>query len=513
MADYEQRVFISYAWGEETSEREAIVNQIDRSLQKRGLKIVRDKRDLGYKGSIRNFMERIGEGDSIIVVISDKYLRSKNCMYELVQIAKNRQFIDRIFPIVLSDAKIYDAGDRLDYVEHWEKEKERLTKKIRELSDFSNLASIQQELTDVDDFRDEIDELAGLLKDMNTLTPGMHRDSDFSELFAAIEKRMKDHGTKPGPATETNRQSPAISPAGGKPIPVGMIAGAAGVLLVTAVILFSVLGSRASKPDPTPAPTQPSVVATPTTAPTQTAVKTTATEEPAPTFTPAPTLTPEPVIEPTATPAPISMNCIHAQVWKPASTDQNGFDSISENSDGCYSMEALGIFTDADGTLHLNNRGQRTAITSGIYTPIKNDSVIEFKIFVTGMYIANAPNPVMVNFAVAPLDDVLTARNSARFKLQVETSGTKPIIYFVLADVNENMGTKVGTQHYEYGRTYTIRLEVVGNSLKVYINGRKLAEELLIPTGQKAFFIGYTLPIAAGVDAEVKEITIDGVAR
>ena len=63
MAKNEQQVFISYAWGEETSERKAIANQIDKSLQKRGLKIIRDKRDLDYKGSIRKFMELIGEGE------------------------------------------------------------------------------------------------------------------------------------------------------------------------------------------------------------------------------------------------------------------------------------------------------------------------------------------------------------------------------------------------------------------------------------------------------------------
>ncbi len=153
MADYEQRVFISYAWGEETSEREAIVNQIDQSLQKRGLKIVRDKRDLGYKGSIRNFMERIGEGDSIIVVISDKYLRSKNCMYELVEIAENKQLADRIFPIVLSDAKIYDAGDRLDYIAHWDNEKDKLNEKYGALKDKSNTEGILEELSDYDKIR------------------------------------------------------------------------------------------------------------------------------------------------------------------------------------------------------------------------------------------------------------------------------------------------------------------------------------------------------------------------
>jgi hypothetical protein len=109
MEGYEQAVFISYAWGDE---REEIVNQLDQALAQRGLKIIRDKRDLGYKGSINAFMERIGQGNCVIVVISDKYLRSPNCMFELVEIAEGKQFHDRIFPIVLNDADIYDPVKR-----------------------------------------------------------------------------------------------------------------------------------------------------------------------------------------------------------------------------------------------------------------------------------------------------------------------------------------------------------------------------------------------------------------
>jgi len=287
MAQNEQKVYISYAWGEETSEREAIVNQIDQSLQKRGLKIIRDKRDLGYKGSIRKFMDRIGEGDSIIVVISDKYLRSKNCMYEFVQISKNKQLADRIFPIILSDAKIYDAGDRLDYVEHWEKEKARLNKKLREMKDFSNLQSVQEELNDYDDFRDEIDGLAGLLKDMNTLNPNMHKDSDFSELFTAIEKRMKDLGAKLGPVIEGKTPVSGASPAR-KPIPVGMLVGGAAVLLVVAIFAFSTLGKRGSNASPTEGSTQPAAVVEPTNpvaAPTDLPTQAAVTVESAPTAT------------------------------------------------------------------------------------------------------------------------------------------------------------------------------------------------------------------------------------
>jgi len=41
MSDYQRAVLISYAWGEEDEKREAIVNQLDQSLLKWGLKIVR----------------------------------------------------------------------------------------------------------------------------------------------------------------------------------------------------------------------------------------------------------------------------------------------------------------------------------------------------------------------------------------------------------------------------------------------------------------------------------------
>lgn len=50
-------VFISYAWG---GEREEIVNKLDAALRERGMTIIRDKRDLGYKGGIQDFMRRIG---------------------------------------------------------------------------------------------------------------------------------------------------------------------------------------------------------------------------------------------------------------------------------------------------------------------------------------------------------------------------------------------------------------------------------------------------------------------
>jgi len=188
MQGYEQTIFVSYAWG---GEREEIVNQIDQTLHKRGIKITRDKRDLGYKGSIKDFMERIGQGNCVIVVVSDKYLRSPNCMFELVEIAENKQFHDRIFPIVLADADIYDPVKRLGYVKYWEDKRNELAAAMKTV-DPANLQGIRDDMDLYDRIRDKISGLASTLKDMNTLTPQMHQDSDFSILYDAIEKRMKE---------------------------------------------------------------------------------------------------------------------------------------------------------------------------------------------------------------------------------------------------------------------------------------------------------------------------------
>ncbi|MGB7439478.1 MAG: COR domain-containing protein, partial [Coleofasciculaceae cyanobacterium] len=182
----EKEIFISYAWG---GENEEFVNNLDQTLQEKGVKIIRDKRDLGYKGLIKAFMERIGRGKCVIAVISDKYLKSSNCMFELVQVAKNGEFYDRIFPIVLADAQIYKPVARIKYITHWENEIKELDEAMKGVS-AANLQGFREEIDQYTDIRNTIAELTNLLKDMNTLTPDIHSQSEFEALIKAIEERL-----------------------------------------------------------------------------------------------------------------------------------------------------------------------------------------------------------------------------------------------------------------------------------------------------------------------------------
>jgi hypothetical protein len=184
----EKEIFISYAWGGESEE---IVNKLDAVFQSRGVTIIRDKRDLGYKGRIKAFMERIGRGKCVIVVVSEKYLKSENCMFELVQIAQNGQFYDRIFPIVLADANIYKPVNRIKYIKYWEEQIQELDEAMKGVG-AANLQGLREDIDSYTEIRRTIAELTNILKDMNTLTSEMHSETDFKALFQAIEQKMAE---------------------------------------------------------------------------------------------------------------------------------------------------------------------------------------------------------------------------------------------------------------------------------------------------------------------------------
>ncbi|MCP4362532.1 MAG: toll/interleukin-1 receptor domain-containing protein [Chloroflexi bacterium] len=188
----QKKVFISYKWNDPS---EDLVNDLVPALEEKGIEIIRDKEDLGFKGLIKEFMQEIGRGETIILVISDGYLHSENCMYELVQIYEQSKysgeaFYDRVMPVVLPDAQIYDPLDRLDYLDYWSEKQEKLVERTRRAKGLQNMQSINEAINLYDQIRDTIDHLMDMLGNMNTLTARMHRDSGFQELFDAIHQRL-----------------------------------------------------------------------------------------------------------------------------------------------------------------------------------------------------------------------------------------------------------------------------------------------------------------------------------
>lgn len=179
-------VFVSYAW---TAESNGIVDRLQKELDQHGIRLLRDREEVRYKDSIRDFMRRIGQGKAVVVVISEKYLRSENCMFELVEIAKAQSLRERVFPIVLSDANIYKAVGRVEYVRHWEDEIQKLDAALKGVRG-DNLTNLQEDLNIYAEIRQLFDGITNTLRDMNALTPDQHEGSGFDELIQRIRTQL-----------------------------------------------------------------------------------------------------------------------------------------------------------------------------------------------------------------------------------------------------------------------------------------------------------------------------------
>lgn len=196
-------IYISHAWGGESEE---VVREIYTRCRKRGLNVIMDHQDLGYRESITSFMKSLGQADAIILVVSNKYLHSEYCMFELLQIYENKNMIQRIFPVVLDEVSIAKSAERLELVRYWENETEHLESKIRELKNLSYIEGITDDLNLYQKIRNNIANLTRILKDINTLNIKLHKENDYNDLIQAVERYLKNIHSENEPGIDTSPQ-------------------------------------------------------------------------------------------------------------------------------------------------------------------------------------------------------------------------------------------------------------------------------------------------------------------
>lgn len=110
--------------------------------------ISRYSNDVPYKGSFNEFMNTLGAHDRVIMIVSDMYLKSQACMYEVGQLINSPNFKNKILFIICSDddkkyyrsvpeqsikAKIYDQHDRNQYILFWEEKCEILNDDLKKI--------------------------------------------------------------------------------------------------------------------------------------------------------------------------------------------------------------------------------------------------------------------------------------------------------------------------------------------------------------------------------------------
>jgi hypothetical protein len=185
----ESKIFFSYAWDQD----EALIMQLYNSLKKDGFNVIKDKENMGYKGVISQFMNEIGAADFVIIAISDKYLKSKFCMYELYEIFKNSGmnrdvFGKKLFPVRIEETLDLGNPDTVNgYVKYWKEQEQDWTKRVREESDTITEEQARQ-FQFIKRLVIDIRNILSCLSDINSLNITALKANDFADIKAALKK-------------------------------------------------------------------------------------------------------------------------------------------------------------------------------------------------------------------------------------------------------------------------------------------------------------------------------------
>jgi internalin A len=121
---------MSYAWGNDTPEgkvRGAFVDRLCAEAVHRGRRILRDKTALGLGDRISEFMRKLAKGKRVFIILSDKYLRSAWCTFELYEVWRNsrmddRDFLRRVKVFKMPEVRISNLAERKIYHDWWEQQ-------------------------------------------------------------------------------------------------------------------------------------------------------------------------------------------------------------------------------------------------------------------------------------------------------------------------------------------------------------------------------------------------------
>lgn len=187
-------VYFSYAWGDdETPEgrlRAEAADTLFREIKKREgdgtLRVVIDREKMQYRDRIRDFTKQYADAALVIMIISEKYLRSKYCMGEVVEVLSNRDYRKRIFPVVLPDARLNDDKQGIDYQIFWEKKKEELKTEIARIENIEYAGAFVDELRDIAEIIRIIGNFTTEIGDTLTVRP-----PDYQPLLDALDEHIR----------------------------------------------------------------------------------------------------------------------------------------------------------------------------------------------------------------------------------------------------------------------------------------------------------------------------------
>lgn len=187
-------VYFSYAWGgDDRKDLKAFAVQLHRALEDE-FDVRRDEDATRPGDRISEFMREIGRGARVLVLLSDKYVRSANCMQELSYLydrhrADPRGLDEHVLPLMVDKGFRCGTEQRLGHVRYWKDELARLKQLTVGLEPHECLSAIE-EMQAINRFVGMTDQVLKFMGDVL-----MPRGEDLpSEDFAAVKAALRRLG-------------------------------------------------------------------------------------------------------------------------------------------------------------------------------------------------------------------------------------------------------------------------------------------------------------------------------
>ena len=184
-------VYFSYAWAnDEHPDLEDDVNVLCKLLEENHIYYKRDKESLcPYRWNIQEAEKEIGEGSAIIVVISERYIKSLHCMNEWHFMRKNGKIETRIFPIVLKDAKILDKKTYKEYYDFFLDRRHSLSD--QQDKGIIPLTRVETEAANAKYYIGDLEDMYQYLADYNTSKLSILRKDDYEIIIRQLTEYFK----------------------------------------------------------------------------------------------------------------------------------------------------------------------------------------------------------------------------------------------------------------------------------------------------------------------------------
>ena len=174
------KVFVSYSWA--TEQDTGIVDELEQLCPPRGIQLIRDNKTLTHGDSIKQFMNVLSNGEKIVIIISNRYFESENCMYELLYIFKKGDVENRTQVLIADDCKLYEAEFQANLIKHWHKKWTETQEQIKVLPQ-GTATNLQNRANHYRDYSQNIEDFITFLSDRMTTDLATLKSHNYAELL------------------------------------------------------------------------------------------------------------------------------------------------------------------------------------------------------------------------------------------------------------------------------------------------------------------------------------------